>query len=155
MNIVILRGNVGKDPVITNFEGGGKVAQFTLATTEKGFTKSDGTKVEDITDWHQCAVKRSGLAGICEQYVKKGTPILVKGKLRPREYMDNNGLKRYVTEVIVEEMELLSGKKPEAVPAPTPDGYQPSKPASNPGGSYTPLDQSSPAPANPEEDLPF
>ena len=123
MNKVILRGNVGQDPKITTFENGGKVAQFSLATTERGYKKEDGTEVPDITDWHNIVVKRTGLAGICEQYVKKGTPLLIVGKLRTRDYDDNAGQKRYVTEVIVEEMELLGtgGQKHEHAPAPEPE----------------------------------
>ena len=77
MNIVILKGNVGQDPKITTFDNGGKVAQFTLATTERGYKKQDGAEVPDKTDWHNIVVRRSGLAGICEQYVKKGTPLLL------------------------------------------------------------------------------
>lgn len=123
MNKVILRGNVGQDPKITTFDNGGKVAQFSLATTERGYKKEDGTEVPDITDWHNIVVKRTGLAGICEQYVKKGTPLLIVGKLRTRDYDDNAGQKRYVTEVIVEEMELLGtgGQKHEPAPAPEPE----------------------------------
>lgn len=123
MNKVILRGNVGQDPKITTFDNGGKVAQFSLATTERGYKKEDGTEVPDVTDWHNIVVKRSGLAGICQQYVKKGTPLLIVGKLRTRDYDDNAGQKRYVTEVIVEEMELLGtgGQKHEPAPAPEPE----------------------------------
>lgn len=123
MNKVILRGNVGADPKITNFQEGGKVAQFTLATTEKGFETRDGKKIPDVTDWHNIVVKRTGLAGICEQYVKKGTPLLIVGKIRTREYQDNQGFTRYITEIWVDELELL-GQKREQAPAPTPD-YQP------------------------------
>lgn len=111
MNKVILRGNVGQDPQITNFENGGKVAQFSLATTERGYKTQDGREIPDVTDWHNIVVKRSGLAGICEQYVKKGTPLLIIGKVRTRENQDNAGQTRYITEIIVEEMELLGGKK--------------------------------------------
>lgn len=123
MNKVILRGNVGQDPKITTFDNGGKVAQFSLATTERGYKKEDGTEVPDVTDWHNIVVKRSGLAGICQQYVKKGTPLLIVGKLRTRDYDDNAGQKRYVTEVIVEEMELLGtgSQKHEPAPAPEPE----------------------------------
>lgn len=124
MNKVILRGNVGADPKITNFQEGGKVAQFTLATTEKGFETRDGKKIPDVTDWHNVVVKRTGLAGICEQYVKKGTPLLIVGKIRTREYQDNQGFTRYITEIWVDELELLGGQKREQAPAPTPD-YQP------------------------------
>lgn len=121
MNKVILKGNVGADPTITNFENGGKVAQFTLATTERGYTTKDGRQIPDVTDWHNCVAKQPGLAGVCEQYVKKGTPLLIVGKIRTRDYEDNAGQKRYITEIIMEEMELLGGKKPEQAPAPQPE----------------------------------
>ena len=77
MNKVFLKGNVGQDPRITTFQDGGKVAQFTLATTERGFTTRDGKQIPDVTDWHNIVVKRTGLAGVCEQFVKKGTPLLI------------------------------------------------------------------------------
>ena len=120
MNKVFLKGNVGQDPRITNFENGGKVAQFTLATTERGFKTRDGREIPDVTDWHNIVVKQTGLAGVCEQYVKKGTPLLIVGKIRTRDYRDESGNTRYITEIIVEEMELL-GKKPEQAPAPAPE----------------------------------
>lgn len=120
MNKVFLKGNVGQDPTITGFQNGGKVAQFTLATTERGFKTRDGKEIPDVTDWHNIVVKQSGLAGVCQQYVKKGTPLLVVGKVRTRSYQDNAGQTRYITEIIVEEMELLGGKKPEQAPAPAP-----------------------------------
>lgn len=125
MNKVFLKGNVGKDPEITHFENGGTVAQFTLATTERGFTTRDGKEIPDVTDWHNIVVKKSGLAGVCEQYVKKGTPLLIVGKIRTRSYQDNAGQTRYITEIVVEEMELLGGKKPESAPAPEPEDYRP------------------------------
>lgn len=121
MNKVFLKGNVGQDPKITTFNDGGKVAQFTLATTERGFKTKDGKDVPEQTTWHNIVVRRTGLAGICEQYVKKGSPLLVEGKIQTRSYQDNAGQTRYVTEIIVEEMELLGGKKPEQAPAPMPD----------------------------------
>lgn len=131
MNKCILKGNVGKDPTITNFPEGGKVAQFTLATTERGYETPDGRKIEPQTTWHNIVVKRTGLATVCEQYVKKGTPLLIVGKIQARSYQDNGGQTRYVTEIIVEEMELLGGKKPEQAPAPEPE-YRPT-------GDYQPM----------------
>lgn len=121
MNLAILKGNCGQDPKITNFENGGKVAQFTLATTERGYTTKDGRQIPDVTDWHNCVAKQPGLAGVCEQYVKKGTPLLIVGKIRTRDYEDNAGQKRYITEIIIDEIELLGGKKPEQAPAPQPE----------------------------------
>ena len=120
MNFVVLKGNVGQDPKITNFQDGGKVAQFSLATTERGYETKDGRKIQPQTTWHNIVVKRSGLAGVCEQYVKKGTPLLIVGKIQTREYTDNSGSKRYVTEIVVDEMELLGGNKPQGAPAPAP-----------------------------------
>lgn len=123
MNVVILKGNVGQDPRITNFDGGGKVVQFSLATTERGYTKKDGTKVEDKTEWHNIVVKNSGLAGVCEQYIKKGSSVLLRGSIQSREYTGNDGVKKYITEIVVADLELLrNGQKRELAPAPTPDG---------------------------------
>lgn len=121
MNKVILKGNVGQDPRITNFENGGKVAQFSLATTERGFKTKDGKEIPEMTDWHNIVVKHPGLVGVVQDYVKKGSPLLVSGKICTRKYQDNAGQTRYVTEIIVEEMELLGAKKPEQAPAPEPD----------------------------------
>lgn len=122
MNLAILKGNCGQDPKITNFDNGGKVAQFSLATTERGYKTHDGREIPDKTTWHNIVVKRTGLAGICEQYVKKGTPLLVVGKIENREYQDSNGQTRYITEINVEEIELLGGgKKHEGAPAPEPE----------------------------------
>ena len=122
MNKVFLKGNVGQDAKITAFENGGKVAQFSLATTERGYETKDGKQIPEKTTWHNIVVKRTGLAGVCEQYVKKGTPLLVMGKIETRDYQDNAGQTRYVTEIIVEEMELLSGgQKREQAPAPEPE----------------------------------
>lgn len=136
MNKVFLKGNVGQDPRITTFKDGGKVAQFTLATTERGFKTKDGRDIPEQTEWHNIVVKRTGLAGVCEQYVKKGTPLLVEGKIQTRSYQDNAGQTRYVTEIIVEEMELLGGQKREQAPAPTPD-Y-------TPAGDYEPMSDDMP-----------
>lgn len=130
MNKVFLKGNVGQDPRITDFENGGKVAQFTLATTERAFKTKDGKEIPEQTDWHNVVVKKTGLAGVCEQYVKKGTPLLIEGKIHTRTYEDREGVSRSITEIYVEEMELLGGKKREDAPAPAPDytpsdGYKP------------------------------
>lgn len=139
MNKCILKGNVGQDARITTFQDGGKVAQFTLATTERGFTTRDGKQIPDETNWHNIVVKRTGLAGVCEQYVKKGTPLLIVGKIQTRSYQDNAGQTRYVTEIVVEEMELLGGQKREQAPAPAPE-YKP-------GGGYQPMDADDDLPA--------
>lgn len=126
MNKVFLKGNVGIDAKITTFQDGGKVAQFTLATTERGFETKDGRKIESKTTWHNIVIKRTGLAGICEQYVKKGTPLLIVGKIETRQYTASDGQERYITEIVVEDMELLGGKQHENAPVPEPE-YKPMK----------------------------
>lgn len=138
MNKVFLKGNVGQGPKITNFENGGKVAQFTLATTERARKTSDGREIPEETTWHNIVVRRSGLAGVCEQFVKKGTPLLIVGRISNRSYTDNSGQTRYVTEIIVEDMELLGGQKHEAAPAPEPE-YTPR------AGGYRPLEDDMPS----------
>ena len=138
MNIVILQGNVGEDPRIKDFEGGGKVAQFSLATTEKGFKTQDGKEIPDETTWHNIVVKRTGLAGVCQQYVKKGTPLLIKGRITNRQYADTQGVTRYISEVVVEDMTLLGKKEREQAPAPAPEpargGFVPQGNAPQQGG---------------------
>lgn len=146
MNKVILKGNCGQDPKITTFQDGGKVAQFTLATTERGYKTSDGRDIPEQTEWHNIVVRRTGLAGVCEQYVKKGSPLLISGKIQTRTYTDNSGQTRYVTEIIVEDMELL-GQKREQAPAPAPEPTRANPfPTTPPPGGYSPID--------PNDDLP-
>lgn len=113
MNLAILKGHVGQDPKITEFKDGGKVASFTLATSERGYTTKDGREVKEQTFWHNIVVKKTGLAKVCEQYVKKGTPLLVTGKIATRSYEDNNGQTRCITEILVDELELLGNKTAE------------------------------------------
>lgn len=148
MNKVFLRGNVGHDPKITNFEGGGKVAQFTLATTEKGYKTKDGKDIPDETTWHNIVVRRTGLAGICEQYVKKGSPLLIVGKITSRDYTGKDGSEKRITEIMVEEMELLGGgQKRDEAPAPEPE-YRPT-------GDYQPMNANYDGSGRKGEDLPF
>lgn len=122
MNFVALKGNVGGDPKITTFADGGKVAQFSLATTERAIKTKDGREIPEQTTWHNIVINRAGLVDICEKYVKKGTPLLIMGKIKTRSYEDNAGQTRYVTEIFVNELELLGGgQKHEQAPAPAPE----------------------------------
>ena len=109
VNRVILLGNVGKDPEVKEFSDGGKVANFSLATTERAFKLQNGTEIPERTEWHNVTVK-GGLAKVVEQYVKKGTKLYVEGKIRTRSY-ETNGEKRYITEVHVSELEMLGGNQ--------------------------------------------
>ena len=114
VNKVILLGNVGKDPQIR--DGNGQpFATFTLATTDKGYTKRDGTQVAERTEWHNI-VANGGIVQVIERYVKAGTRLYIEGKLRTRKYTARDNTERYVTEVYVDNMELLGGKPQEQNP---------------------------------------
>jgi single-strand DNA-binding protein len=105
-NTVQLIGNVGNDPEIKNLDGGKKVANITMATNEV-YYKENGDKVEQ-TEWHK-VVAWGKTAEIIEKYVTKGLQIGIEGKLTHRSYDDKNGEKRYITEVVANEV-LLLGK---------------------------------------------
>ena len=109
MNKVILIGNVGAEPEVRYFDQDQAVANVRLATTERGYTLANGTKVPDRTDWHNLVFYRR-LAKIVEQFVHKGDKIYVDGKLQYRQYDDKKGVQRLATEVIVENLELLTPK---------------------------------------------
>ena len=106
VNKVILIGNLGKDPEIRHFENGGVLASFPIATSESYTDRQTGEKKEN-TDWHDIVLWR-GLAEVAEKYLHKGTKIYVEGKLKKRSYQDREGNTRYVTEVVGEEMTILS-----------------------------------------------
>jgi len=134
-NKVILVGNVGKDPEIRRFENNIK-ASFSLATSET-YTPKGGDKVTQ-TEWHNIVAWRR-LAELSENYIRKGSQILIEGKLRYRSYDDKDGNKRYVVEVEAEVIQLL-GRKADS-------GGQPSsgnQAMQNNGGTYnTPPQQNS------------
>ncbi len=117
VNKVILIGNVGQDPKVTYYDGGNCVAQLSLATTEKGYTLQNGTQIPDRTEWHNL-VFRGRLAEVVDKYVHKGDKLFVEGKIRTRSYDDAAGAKRYVTEIFVDNMEMLSAPRQAAAPAP-------------------------------------
>lgn len=109
MNKVMLIGNVGKDPEIRYVDAGVCVASVTLATTERGYKLQNGTEVPDRTDWHSIIFWKQ-LAEIVEKYVHKGDKLYIEGKIHTRSYDDRNGVKRYVTEVWADAMEMLTPK---------------------------------------------
>jgi len=99
LNRVTLVGNLGRDPEIRSLQNGGKVATFSVATSETWKDKASGEKREK-TDWHNVVVWNEGLVGIVEKYVKKGTKLLVEGKLETRKW-EKDGVERYSTEVVL------------------------------------------------------
>lgn len=109
VNKVILLGNVGKDPQIRDGNGQ-KFATFSLATTDKSYTKRDGTVMPELTEWHSI-VANGNIVQVIERYVKAGTKLYIEGKLRTRKYTARDNTERQVTEVYVYSMELLGSKQ--------------------------------------------
>ena len=101
VNKVILVGNLGNDPEIRTFGNGGKVANFSLATSESWRDRQSGEKREK-TEWHRVAVFGEGLVGVIERYVKKGSKLYIEGKLQTRKWQDRDGNDKYTTEIVLQ-----------------------------------------------------
>ena len=101
VNKVILVGNVGNDPEIRSFNNGGKVANFSLATSDSWRDKQSGERREK-TEWHRVAVFNDGLVGVIERYVKKGSKLYIEGALQTRKWTDRDGNDKYTTEVVLQ-----------------------------------------------------
>lgn len=141
VNKVILVGNVGKDPEVRYLDSGVAVCNFSLATSES-YTNKNGEKVTQ-TEWHNIVLWRK-LAEIAETYVKKGMQLYIEGRIRTRSWEDQDGNKRYTTEIYGDNMQMLGRKS---------DNEQ----ASQSSGSETPKTET-PAENKAEEetdDLPF
>ena len=150
VNKVILIGNVGRDPEVRYLDSGIAVASLPLATTDRAYTLANGTQVPERTEWHNLVLWR-GLAETAEKYVHKGDKLYVEGKIRTRSYDDQTGAKRYVTEIFVDSMEMLS---PRGTAAP---GAAAPQPGMSQGVPAQPMAQSQATPAqdNTTDDLPF
>ncbi len=110
INKVILIGNVGRDPEVRYVDKDVAVAQFPLATSERAYTLQNGTQVPERTEWHNIVLWR-GLAKVAEQYVHKGDKLYIEGKIRSRQYDDQNGIHRTIVEIFADNMEMLSGSR--------------------------------------------
>ncbi len=179
LNKVMLIGNVGKDPDVRYLDGnnanGGnaKVASFTLATTER-YRDRNG-ELRENTEWHNITAWRNS-ADIAEKYIHKGTQVFIEGRLRTRSWTDQSGNKRYTTEVVVDNLQLLGRKSDNqgAQDSGQQGGYRPAQPSYQggyqqpqtpaqtsyqpQGGYQTPVqpvypqtEASQPAPVNPVE----
>ncbi len=135
-------GNLGSDPEVRTIESGAKVANFSIATSER-FKDKNGNQV-DRTEWHNIVMWR-GLAEIAEKYLKKGSQVFVEGKLRTRSWDDQNGNKRYTTEVLVDNMTLLGRADGGASSAPSAPTAAPKNQVNEPSASMDDID----------DDLPF
>ncbi len=173
LNKVMLIGNVGKDPEIRYLDGNNpnqgatKVAQFTLATTER-YRDRNG-ELRENTEWHNIVAWRNS-ADVAEKFIRKGTQLYIEGKLRTRSWTDQTGNKRFTTEVAVDNLQLL-GKRTDNPGASEPGrtagpstpvgepsrttgtGYQPQQPVYQQPVPQQPIDLS--IGDNPTDDLPF
>lgn len=107
LNKVMLIGNLGRDPEVRYFDSGVAKAQFPLATSET-YKDKNGEKVTQ-TEWHNVVMWRN-LAEIVEKYLKKGDRVYIEGKIRTRSYEDKDGVKKYITEIVADNMNMLSSK---------------------------------------------
>lgn len=156
VNKVILLGNVGQDPNVRYLDTGVAVAEVSLATTERAYSLQNGTQVPERTEWHRLIFWR-GLAEVVDKYVHKGDKIYVEGKIKSRSYDDKAGIKRYITEIFVDNMEMLSPKNGEHTrnSANQNSANQPTDPSSRtfaPADNVVPIANEEPAS---DDDLPF
>lgn len=107
INKVILVGNLGNDPDFKKFDGGGAIANFSVATSD-AYKDKTGNKVE-TTEWHKIKVNNR-LAEISRDYLKKGTKVYLEGKLQTRKWQDKEGRDQYTTEIVAHEMQILTSK---------------------------------------------
>ncbi len=123
VNKVILIGNLGKDPELKFLPSGVPMVKFSIATTER-FKDSEGNQQEK-TEWHNIVMwKRQ--AEIANEYLKKGSPVYIEGRLQTRSWEDENGVKKYMTEVVGLQMQLLGRREDSAAEGPPNDVPEPS-----------------------------
>lgn len=129
LNKVILIGNLGNDPEVKQTNSGGTLASFSVATTDRWRDKNGQT--HEQTEWHR-VVTWNKLAEICGQYLRKGSKVYIEGKLQTRTWEDQQGVTRYMTEVLCREMKMLDSRPQSSAPqryedAPTTFGQSPQR----------------------------
>jgi single-strand DNA-binding protein len=155
VNKVILLGNCGRDPEIRYLPSGQAIASLSIATSTRRKDKNTGESVED-TQWHRVTFY-DRLAEIVGEYVKKGTPLYVEGRLKYGKYTDQSGVEKYTTDIIVNELQLLGGRegrgeppsegssaprRAPVAPAPAPASRQ--APAARPASGFDDMDDDIP-----------
>jgi len=109
VNRVILTGYLGADPEVNTMPSGDLVANVRMASTDRYREKASG-QMKETTEWHR-TVYYGRLAGVAQDYLKKGSRIYIEGKLRTRKWTASDGQDKYMTEVVVEHMEMLGGQR--------------------------------------------
>ena len=151
VNKVIIVGNLGRDPETRYMPDGGAITNASIATTFRWKDKTSGEQKEE-TEWHR-VVFRGRLAEIAGEYLKKGSPCYVEGRLRTRKWQDKDGQERYTTEIVAESMQLLGSRGGAGEPSVDRDA--------DAGGSARPAAKSAPAKkaaggiAEMDDDIPF
>lgn len=163
LNKVMMIGRLGKDPDVRYLDSGVAVATFSLATSERAYTAKNGQQVPERTEWHNIVLWR-GLAETAEKYLKKGDLLYVEGKLRSRSYDDQQGIRRTIVEIFVDNMEMLTPKGngkplPQEIPVPATDGsaasYHPGQSAVQTEQPNIPLGGPLNLTPTPSDNLPF
>jgi single-strand DNA-binding protein len=163
VNKVILMGNLGRDPEVRYLPSGDPVANITIATSSRYKSKT-GEMVEE-TEWHRVTFF-GRLAEIASQYLKKGRPVYVEGRIKTRKYTDKDGVEKYATDIIASEMQLLGGREGMGEPSQGGDddgGYNRQAPAARPAAAPSRQAAAAPAPAarpgsgfdDMDDDIPF
>ncbi len=159
VNKVILVGNLGQDPEVRSTQGGVKVVTLSIATSETWRDRDSGDRKER-TEWHRVVVfggsaENAGMAGVAEQYLKKGSKVYVEGQLQTRKWQDDKGADRYSTEVVLKPfngaltlLESRDGGGNRPPPANSPEDYGRASSRSNGGGSGAQASSSA-------DDIPF
>ena len=152
INKVILVGNLGADPRVSNTQSGTKVVNLSVATTDTWKDKLSGER-KDRTEWHRVVIFNPQLADIAERYLRKGSKVYIEGQLQTRKWEDNTGAERYTTEIVLQNfngnLTLLDGKG-DGVPAGGNDVFSGS-PAS---GGWDASPAAAPS-ADLDDDIPF
>jgi single-strand DNA-binding protein len=109
VNKVILVGNLGRDPEVRYMPDGGAIVNMSIATSNSWKDKNSGEKKEE-TEWHRVVIY-GRLAEIAGEYCKKGRPVYLEGRLKTRKWTDKDGVERYTTEIVADQMQLLGGRE--------------------------------------------
>ena len=139
VNKVIIIGNLGQDPEVRNFPSGGKVCNFSVATSENWKDKNTGERKER-TEWHRVSITSEPLVRVAEQYLRKGSKVYLEGQLETRKWQDQSGQDKYTTEVVLRpyrsELTMLDGRSDGGQGGGNQGGYMADQGGSQSGGSY-------------------
>jgi single-strand DNA-binding protein len=153
VNKVILIGNVGADPELRYTPSGTAVTNFNMATNES-WTDSSGER-QERTEWHRIVVW-GRLAEICNQYLRKGSKVYIEGRLQTRSWEGQDGQKRYTTEVVARDMQLLDSRDDAVAAAPEASpGYGGTSPRAQTDSPSPDSPSPEPPPYGADDDLPF